>query len=33
MVLKREEDIHHKLEDHKFIIVFYFSLERITLVI
>ena len=24
MVLKRKEDIHHKLEDHKFISVFFF---------
>ena len=38
MVLKRKEDIHHKLEGHKFITVFVvvvvvFALVRVTLVI
>ena len=34
MVLKRKEDIHHKLEGHKCISVFsFFALVRVTLVI
>ena len=30
MVLKRKEDIHHKLEGHKFISFFFFALVRVT---